>query len=115
MLRITIRLAHDESGMHSPASMVLVFSITVIGSIVGLATLRDHIVQQFGDVSVALDSLDQSFRYSFYSDRNGDGDFNDVGEFRFDGSYTDDSPTLRDINGVPPACLNLSIGPTRES
>lgn len=91
------------------------FTITVLGTIVGLATLRDHVDQQFGDLAVALDSVDQSFSFYFAHDNNGDGDFDDDGEFEFEGEYIDDSPTLVDNVGVAPACLDFSVGPTPES
>lgn len=110
----TQRFWHDERGMHSPESMIIMFVITVLGSAVGLVTLRDHIVQQFGDVAVALDSLDQSFVYYFAHDNNGDGDFDDDDEFEFEGMYVDDSPTLTDDAGAAPACMNFNVGPVPE-
>lgn len=104
----------DESGMHSPEAMIIMTTIIVIGSIVGLTTLRDHIGQQFGDLAVALDSLDQSFEYYFAHDNNGDGDFDDDNEFEFDGRFVDDSPTLVDNVGQAPACMNISLAPSPE-
>ncbi len=108
------RLWSDDRAMHSPESMLIMLAVTVIGSIVGLATLRDHVVQQFGDAAVALDHLNQSYSFSFSRDGNGDGDFNDDGDFNVSGSYLDDSPNLRDRAGQPPGCMNLSLGPSPE-
>jgi len=99
----------DERGMHSPEAMIIMTTIVVVGCMVGMVTLRDHISQQFGDVAVALDSLDQSFRFRFVHDNNGDGDFDDEDEFEFEGSFADDSPTLTDLAGQAPACLNMKV------
>ena len=112
--QVLTQLWGDDRGMHSPEGMVITFTITVLGSLVGLVTLRDHIAQQFGDIAVALDSLDQSFNYYFAHDDNGDGDFDDDGEFEFEGFFVDDSPTLADNAGEAPACMNIQIGPAPE-
>ena len=104
----------DERGMHSPEAMIIMTTVVVVGCMVGMVTLRDHISQQFGDVAVALDSLDQSFKFRFVHDNNGDGDFNDEDEFEFEGSFSDDSPTLADLAGQAPACLNINLAPAPE-
>ena len=55
------RLARDERGFASAVGLIFLFAILVIGVIVGLVTVREHIVTEFGDVAVALDNLSQSF------------------------------------------------------
>lgn len=78
----------DERGEAAALSTLLIGSIVVIGSIVGLVTFRDQVVQELGDLAVALESLDQSYTSSI-------------------GAYVDDPPLVGNIAGSPPACLGL--------
>ncbi|MFI4876383.1 MAG: hypothetical protein ACIALR_13620 [Blastopirellula sp. JB062] len=57
------RLWSDQRGVISAYALILVAVILILGAVVGLTGLRDHIVQEFGDLGVAIDSLDQSYRY----------------------------------------------------
>lgn len=79
----------DESGGAGAASLILLTTIICLGAIVGLVTLRDQIVQEFGDLAVALESLDQSFT----SDNNG--------------SYSDPATDLEDPPDAEPACISV--------
>lgn len=54
-------LWHDQSGETSILSLVLICTIIAIGATVGLTTFRDQLVQELGDLSVAIESLNQSF------------------------------------------------------
>lgn len=56
-----IRLWKDESGFVVSAELILVSSILVVGMIVGLASIRDQIVQEMGDVGAAFAVLNQSY------------------------------------------------------
>ncbi|MCC9605433.1 hypothetical protein LOC68_22975 [Blastopirellula sp. JC732] len=58
-----LQLWRDERGVASAYALILVAVILILGAVVGLTNLRDHIVQEFGDLGVAIDSLDQSFGY----------------------------------------------------
>ncbi len=74
----------DECGETSIASLVLICTILAIGATVGLTSLRDQITQEFGDLRVAIESLDQSFNAGTY------------------GSYTDTMPyPTPPVNGNP--------------
>ena len=42
-------------------SLVLICAILVIGVTVGLTSFRDQLAQEFGDVAVAIESLNQSY------------------------------------------------------
>jgi hypothetical protein len=57
---------NDQSGETSILSLVLICTIIAIGATVGLTTFRDQVVQELGDVSVAIESLDQSFNAGSY-------------------------------------------------
>ena len=68
-------LWNDQSGETSTLSLVLICTIIAIGATVGLTAYRDQVVQEFGDLSVAIESLNQSFTAGPY------GTFTDPGPF----------------------------------
>jgi hypothetical protein len=88
-------LWHDERGLIEAASQILLTVILALGAIVGLVTFRDQVVQEMGDVAVALESLDQSY--------SGPGV-----------SFVDSPTTLTDPVDAAPACLDLSAPATPE-
>ena len=107
------RIIRDESGATAPMGVVLVTTILALGSIAGLTTLRDHIVQQFGDAAVALRELRQSYRYSVAIDVNRDGDTNDPEDCILSGGFSD-VVDLVDRADAAPAGLDLTITPIDE-
>lgn len=96
-------LWHDTRGASSVASLILLTTIVTIGIIAGMVTLRDQIVQQFGDLSVALESLDQSYSFSIITPG---------------GTVTSQNPdtnSLMDPDGLEPAGLDVhSVAATSE-
>ncbi|QDT42254.1 hypothetical protein Pan241w_23360 [Gimesia alba] len=97
-MRIARQFWNEESGSISPFATVLMMTILVLGIIPGIATLRDHIVQKFGDMAVALESIDQSYSMTV----NG-----------VTSEYVDTN-SLTDPVGEAPACLDLTISPSGE-
>ncbi len=87
-MKTLAQLWHDQSGAVSAMSVILITTILALGCIVGLTTLRDQLVQELGDVSIALESLNQS--YSTAS-----------------GTFTDSGPFPTDPPGAEPACLEI--------
>jgi hypothetical protein len=57
----SVALWNDQSGETSVLSLVLICTIIAIGATVGLTAFRDQVVQELGDLSVAIESLNQSF------------------------------------------------------
>ena len=114
MKRQLLRLWRDDRGTASIVSLIFVTSILALGAIVGLAVLRNQVVQEFGDVAVALDQLDQSFSYTIRVDGNRDGDFLDPQDTTLTASYADPAPTLTDPLNAAPAGLVLGGVPTAE-
>lgn len=57
-------LWRDQRGAVGAASVVLTYAILVLGAIVGLVVLRNGVVQELGDLAVALRHLDQSFSFT---------------------------------------------------
>ncbi|MCH7687172.1 MAG: hypothetical protein IH899_10905 [Planctomycetes bacterium] len=62
--RLGQRLWTDSSGFVVSGEYILLTTILVIGMIVGVVTFRDQVVQEFGDIADAMESLDQSYTYS---------------------------------------------------
>jgi hypothetical protein len=73
-------------------------TILGLGMVVGLQTVRDAMIQELGDVAVALDHLDQSYSFT-------------VGTVS---SQYIDTITLQDPAGAPPACIGVCLAATAE-
>ncbi len=54
-------LWNDEAGFIVSAELVLVATVLVIGLIVGLASLRNQVVQELVDVGQSIGSMSQSY------------------------------------------------------
>jgi Flp pilus assembly pilin Flp len=52
---------NDEAGAIISAELVLVLTIAVLAMVTGLASLRDAVVTELGDVGAAIGSVDQSY------------------------------------------------------
>jgi hypothetical protein len=57
------RLWRDKRGFLATTDLILLATIVVLGSIVGLVTFRNQVVQEFGDMSMAVGGLNQSYSY----------------------------------------------------
>mgnify|MGYP003958096405 CR=1 FL=1 len=57
------KLMNDEAGFIVSAELVLVFTLVFCGVAVGMAVVRDSLVQELGDVGEAIGALDQSYNY----------------------------------------------------
>lgn len=60
-LHVIRELARDESGWIGTIEFILMTTLLALGLIVGLASYRNALVQEYGDLSAALLHLDQSF------------------------------------------------------
>lgn len=58
------RIWKDEAGFVVSTELVLIATILVIGLVVGLATVRDQVVQELGDLALAIGNVNQSYEYS---------------------------------------------------
>jgi len=97
MMTLIRELWADRRGETNIISALLLCVIISIGAIVGLSTLRAQIVQQFGDMALALENLNQSFTSSL-------------------GTYTDTSPPkpILDPPGSEPAGLDVGAAASVE-
>ena len=61
------RLWGEEAGFIVSTDLILISALLVIGLLVGLVSLRDQIVQELGDVAVAVGNLNQSYSFAGHS------------------------------------------------
>ncbi len=87
-MKSLIRFWRDQRGAMPVVATVLLYTVLILGATAGLVTLRNQLVQEFGDLAAALQSLDQSFHID-------------------DGASYTDSSTASDPAGEEPAGLNV--------
>ncbi|MHB8901758.1 MAG: hypothetical protein ACYC6Y_23630 [Thermoguttaceae bacterium] len=98
MKRLWTLLWRDQGGGIPALSTLLLYTILVLGITVGLITLRDQLVQEYGDLAVALDHLDQSWSVTVNGNTRG---------------FTDTS-SLTDLSNQEPAGLSVQETPVGE-
>ena len=108
MMRFWKRLWYDERGTVPYVSVILIYSILVLGAITGLVCVRNQLVQEFGDLAIAFDQLDQSYSVDFKSAGCADFSFQDEPEM------SPDFANPNDPNGLPPADIALNVAPKSE-
>ena len=81
LTQLFTQLYKDEAGFIVSAELILVATITVIASVVGLAEVSNSINNELQDVAGAFDSVNQSYRYepnTQYNDRNSSNEEADI-------------------------------------
>jgi hypothetical protein len=63
-MKVLRQLWADEAGFVVSSELVLVGTMLVIGMIVGLTSLRNQVVQELGDLAIAIGNIEQSYQYS---------------------------------------------------
>lgn len=63
-MRVFAQLWQDDLGFVVSSELVLIGTILVLGMIVGLATVRDQVVQELGDFALAIGQINQSYSFS---------------------------------------------------
>ena len=82
---------NDEAGAVISAELAIVLTITVIGMVTGLSSLRDAVILELADVGAAIGSLNQSYTVSgvvAHSAATGPSIYVDVADFCDNGSST---------------------------
>lgn len=95
------RFWQDEAGFVVSSELVLVATILVIGMTTGLATIRNAVVQELGDVAGSLGNINQSFTYSGVTGHSS----STAGSFRADEDDFCDVPA--DVTVAEPACMDI--------
>ncbi len=107
------RIWRDQRGFVATTDLILIVSIVVLGTIVGLVTLRNSVVQEFGDLATAIGRLNQSYSYTGneYDPEDSDAFAEVAGS-----SYTDepDFGDEEDEAGEPPAGISVTMPPSPE-
>jgi len=99
MLRTLQRFVSDEGGFLLSSEAVLLGTITVLGMIVGLAEVRNNVVQELGDFSQAVAWLSQDFSFNSIEDTNVPSDIATAGSI-FDDSDDDQMISSVAANGI---------------
>ena len=98
-----MRLWNDEAGFIVSAELVLIATILVLGMIVGLVSVRDQVVQELGDIALAIGFINQSYSFSGITGHTSSTT----------GSWMDDSTDFCDETVDPPsapaACISVTI------
>jgi hypothetical protein len=105
------KLWKDQDGFVVSTELVLVATILVIGMVVGLATVRNAVVQELGDVALAIGNINQSYQYGGVAGR--------AFSSETAGSFFDDSFDFCDNGGVDPSAaepagMSVQIAPINE-
>lgn len=108
------RIWRDERAFVASTDLIFIAAIVALGTIVGLTTFRDQVVQEFGDLATAIGRLNQSYEYTGceYNDPLLTGTFAEVAG----SSYVDepDFCEVDDLDGDPPAGISVSVTPSDE-
>ena len=62
-MKLLRQLWQEEAGLISAGQVILMTALFVLGALVGLQTVRDSLVQEFGDLAAALEALNQSYSF----------------------------------------------------
>jgi hypothetical protein len=112
------RLWGDESGFIVSTDLILISSILVIGLLVGLVSVRDQIVQELGDVAMAVGNLNQSYSLAGHSVTFGGFTFTVAGSsFEDTNDFGESGPgeNNTDVAGSEPAGISVTVGASGES
>ncbi|MCE2797586.1 MAG: hypothetical protein LW816_19850 [Planctomyces sp.] len=99
----------SEEGFVLSTEAVLVGTILVLGMIVGLAEIRNAVVQELADYSQAVAQLSQDFAYTSVSSTNNPGRISSSGSIFTDGTDTQ-QPTATAANGITVVTAATSDG-----
>jgi hypothetical protein len=100
------KLWNDEAGFIVSAELVLIATIMVLGLIVGMATVRDQIIQELADVANAFSDINQSYSWSAVT-----GHTSSVAGTQFD-DETDFCDADGDIADSAEHCIILTVTAT---
>jgi len=89
----------DDSGFIVSTESLLLGTIGVLGSIVGLAEVRNAVAQELGDFSGAVAELSQDYAYTSVSSDNVGSDIETAGSI-YDDSFDEQSAPGDFANGI---------------
>ncbi len=108
----TIRqLWQDETGVIATTDLLFIATLLVIGTIVGLTSVRDQVVQELADVAVGIGSLNQSYSYGTITVTFAGGTFTAPGSSFADATDDCDEGEA----GGTSACISIAVAASHES
>lgn len=90
-------LWNDETGVVDASAYIFFVTIVCLGTLCGWVTIRDQVTQELGDLSVALENIDQSFSLNYT-----------LGTLVVSASFIDNDAG-DGIAGAAPAGLDLTV------
>ncbi|WP_298869135.1 hypothetical protein [uncultured Gimesia sp.] len=99
---------NDEAGFVVSSELVLIGTILVLGVVVGLATVRDQVVQELGDLALAISNINQSYSFSGVT-----GHTSSTAGSLFD-DQLDFCDSSVDPSAAEPACISVQITASAE-
>jgi hypothetical protein len=99
---------NDEAGFVVSSELVLIGTILVLGVVVGLATVRDQVVQELGDLALAISNINQSYSFSGVTGHTS----STAGSIFID--LLDFCDSSVDPAAAEPACISVQIVPSAE-
>ena len=108
-MQVLRKLWADEGGFIVSAELVLVATMLVIGMIVGLTILRNQVVQELGDLAMAIGMISQGYWYPGVQKDNGTLFAVTDGSNYEDALDACQNPTgSQDLPGEPPAGISVT-------
>ncbi|MDF1743671.1 MAG: hypothetical protein P1V19_08245 [Gimesia sp.] len=99
---------NDEAGFVVSSELVLIGTILVLGVVVGLATVRDQVVQELGDLALAISNINQSYSFSGVTGHTS----STAGSIYID--LLDFCDAATDNAAAEPACISVTIPASAE-
>ena len=87
----------DESGLVDVSSYLFFVTVVCLGTLCGWVTIRDQVTQELGDLSVAMQNIDQTFSLNYT-----------LGTLVVMASFIDNDAG-DGVAGAAPAGLNLTV------
>jgi len=110
-MNVLHRLWTDEAGFVVSTELVLVATTLVVGMLVGIVTVRDQVVQELGDVALAIGNINQSYQYegvTGHTSATAGSDFLDQNDFC-------EPVGGDDVSGAEPVCISVQEAPDDET
>lgn len=91
------RLWSEEEGMVDVSSYIFFVTVICLGTLCGWVTIRDQVTQELGDLSVAMQNIEQTFSLNYT-----------LGTLVVTSSFIDNDAG-DGVAGAAPAGLDLSV------
>lgn len=105
-MKLFQRLWADEAGFVVSSELVLIATVVVVGMLVGLATVRDQVVQELGDVADAISEINQSYSFTAITGHTS----STAGSYLVDTQDAcDEDGNINNDNGNEAQCIDIFV------